>query len=210
MRNIKFENMKGKISITTLIKLSLFIFVIFNTNLALAYQEETNTEVNTNDTLQNSSKEDIIFDPGSENVVKAVTQLEPRYYVGAGLGLTTGSGISFGMDRAYEGFSGEATAFLLKSNSLSIYSFGARIKYALIDNEKRHLYLNYGLSYNYWSVNKNDNKLSSPFRTGLGLGYMQFFSNNFSYDVSILATYFTGDGSIYPVPQVGIQYHFRE
>jgi len=176
-----------------------------NEKLELVMQENATT-LNNDSTISG----EISFQPENSEVIRRHISLPPRYFIGARLGFTSGSGVSFGMDRIIDKFSAEGTLFLLKSNNFSVYSVGGSLKYALIDEEKRHLYLNYGLSYNYWSVNKNDNKLSSPFRTGLGLGYMQFFSNNFAYDLSILATYFTGDATIYPVPQVSIQYHFKD
>lgn len=176
-----------------------------NEKLELANQEDATT-LNNDSTISG----EISFQPENSEVIRRHISIPPRFFVGARLGLTTGSGVSFGVDRLYDKLSVEGNMFLLKTTNLSVYSVGGSVKYALLDDEKRHIYLNYGLSYNYWATKEKINEWDSPFRTGLGLGFMQFFSNNFAYDLSILATYFTGDASIYPVPQVSIQYHFKD
>lgn len=188
------------------VKLVLFVILIFPYQMSAFIIQEDNTILNNDSTISG----EISFQPENNEVLTKHVSKPQRIFVGTKLGLTSGSGVSFGIDRAFDEFSFEMNTFVLKTSNLSVYSIGGSVKYALLDDEKRHIYVNYGLSYNYWSSKENNNVLESPFRTGLGLGYMQFFSNNFSYDVSILATYFTGDGTIYPIPQIGIQYHFRD
>ncbi|MDT8325258.1 MAG: hypothetical protein RRA94_14190 [Bacteroidota bacterium] len=58
-----------------------------------------------------------------------------------------------------------------------------------------------------WEEGKEDPRLVSPFRAGLGLGYEWDISNTLIFTANIAFTYFS-EGTFLPLPQVGLYYMF--
>jgi hypothetical protein len=58
-----------------------------------------------------------------------------------------------------------------------------------------------------WEAGKEDPRLTSPFRAGLGLGYEWDISNTLIFTANIAFTYFS-EGTFLPLPQVGLYYLF--
>ncbi len=58
-----------------------------------------------------------------------------------------------------------------------------------------------------WEQGKEDPRLTSPFRAGIGLGYEWDISNVMIFSASIAFTYFS-EGAFLPLPQVGLYYMF--
>jgi hypothetical protein len=58
-----------------------------------------------------------------------------------------------------------------------------------------------------WEQGKEDPRLKSPFRAGLGIGYEWDISNVLIFSASVAFTYFS-EGQFLPLPQVGLYYMF--
>ncbi len=58
-----------------------------------------------------------------------------------------------------------------------------------------------------WEPGKEDPRLDSPFRAGIGLGYEWDISNVLIFSASVAFTYFS-EGMFLPLPQVGLYYMF--
>jgi hypothetical protein len=63
------------------------------------------------------------------------------------------------------------------------------------------------LTYEEWLAKKEDPRLRSPFRAGLGFGYEWDISNVLIFSASVAFTYFS-EGMFLPLPQVGLYYMF--
>jgi hypothetical protein len=63
------------------------------------------------------------------------------------------------------------------------------------------------LTFEEWQQGKEDPRLKSPFRAGLGLGYEWDISNVLIFSANIAFTYFS-EGMFLPLPQVGLYYMF--
>lgn len=58
-----------------------------------------------------------------------------------------------------------------------------------------------------WAPGKEDPRLDSPFRAGVGLGYEWDISNTLIFSASVAFTYFS-EGTFLPLPQIGVYYLF--
>ncbi|MDX9758934.1 MAG: hypothetical protein RBU27_07205 [Bacteroidota bacterium] len=58
-----------------------------------------------------------------------------------------------------------------------------------------------------WAPGKEDPRLKSPFRAGVGLGYEWDISNVLIFSASVAFTYFS-QGQFLPLPQFGLYYMF--
>ncbi|MFZ1730235.1 MAG: hypothetical protein WBQ23_07525 [Bacteroidota bacterium] len=58
-----------------------------------------------------------------------------------------------------------------------------------------------------WAPGKEDPRLKSPFRAGVGIGYEWDISNVLIFSASVAFTYFS-EGAFIPLPQVGLYYMF--
>ncbi len=58
-----------------------------------------------------------------------------------------------------------------------------------------------------WEQGKEDPRLKSPFRAGIGLGYEWDISNVLIFSASVAFTYFS-EGMFLPLPQLGLYYMF--
>jgi hypothetical protein len=58
-----------------------------------------------------------------------------------------------------------------------------------------------------WEQGKEDPRLDSPFRAGVGLAYEWDISNTLIFSASVAFTYFS-EGTFIPLPQVGLYYLF--
>lgn len=181
----------------------------FKILLTLTFVFVLNFNISNSNTLFNLQEEEIVFTPENDKTLKITENETNRFNCGLKVGIATGSGVSLGIDRIAEKWSADITVLPFKIDETSLYIFGTSVKYSLQDLGKYNLYLNAGLSYNYYSKDGSDNRRVDPFRVGVGFGYMQFFSQNFAYDLQILGTYFANSGDFYPIPQLTIQYHFK-
>lgn len=164
----------------------------------------------TKDTVMTITGGEISFQPESNKVLIVNQEQDPyRFNLGLKLGVTTGSGICFGMDRIEKDWSLDVTIMPIALKNFNLTLIGASVKYSLQDLERYNLYLNAGMSYNYFAEAGTGNKREDPVRVGIGFGFMQFISTYIAYDLQLLGTYFTTTGDFYPVPQIAIQYHFK-
>lgn len=63
------------------------------------------------------------------------------------------------------------------------------------------------LTFEEWEQGKEDPRLESPFRAGVGLGYEWDISNTLIFTANVAFTYFSS-GSFLPLPQIGLYYLF--
>jgi hypothetical protein len=197
MKNNKYTNILD-------LWIVIFIFlVILNINTNSLYAQ-------TKDTVMTIQGGEISYQADGDKVMIVNDVKEPyRFNLGLKLGVTTGSGICFGMDRIEEDWSLDVTIMPIALKNFNLTLLGASVKYSLQDLERYNLYLNAGMSYNYFAEAGTGNKREDPVRVGIGFGFMQFISTYIAYDLQLLGTYFTTTGDFYPVPQITLQYHFK-
>lgn len=192
------KNIKYSICITLVV-----IAVIFGLN-------PQNTSAQAKDTVMTIEGGEITFQPESNKVLIVNQEQDPyRFNLGVKLGVVSGSGICFGMDRIEKDWSVDVTIMPIALKNFNLTLLGMSVKYSLQDLERYNLYLNAGMSYNYFAEAGTGNKREDPFRVGIGFGFMQFISTYIAYDIQLLGTYFTNTGDFYPVPQIALQYHFK-
>jgi hypothetical protein len=86
------------------------------------------------------------------------------------------------------------------------YDFGAEIQYDLVRGPGGRFFAAGASSYFYSGTN-GINDMNGPGRVGLGVGGEAFIGVGFHATADLLFTYFT-DGTVLPLPQVGIFYYF--
>lgn len=177
------------------------VFSSFSTKHLLA-------QTQTNDSI--SVQGLIVFNPVNDEVLASNKGRNIVFLTGLKFGITTGSGIVVGADNIFDKWSLDLSILPFSAGDTKLMIVGSSIKFSMQKEDNFNLYLNTGLSYNYYTLNAGeDNRRKDPLRIGLGFGYMQYFSKNFSYDIQILGTYFANSRDFYPLPQVSINYHFK-
>jgi hypothetical protein len=126
-----------------------------------------------------------------------------------GIGLTAGpidgAGISF-RHHLPALFSYSVNAGIIKVDQNLHYAIGGDIQYDLARSTNGRYFLLLGIGY-YYSGSTSTNEMKGPFRTGLGVGAE--FAANGPLHVSLMGAFtFFSDGTILPLPQIGILYYF--
>jgi hypothetical protein len=148
--------------------------------------------------------------PGHAQVVlpnqrQALALEESVFGLGFAGGAASGIGLSFRHHLPGE-LSYQATGGIIKVDGNLHYSIGAGAQYDLIRTSLTRVFFGGGLGY-YYSGDNGDNELDAPARMGLGVGGEMEVSSGFHVIGEALFTYFT-DGTILPLPQVGVYYYF--
>lgn len=139
-----------------------------------------------------------------------------RWGVGAQAGLMSGMGVGvryhprgrFGVQLAAGGISGGdglAAAVGIEGQ----YDFDWRERSRFFGFVGMGYYTNgeEELTFEEWEQGKEDPRLESPFRAGVGLGYEWDISNTLIFTANVAFTYFSS-GSFLPLPQIGLYYLF--
>ena len=130
-----------------------------------------------------------------------------RQVFGAGVsvGPIGGAGISF-RHHLPSPFSYTLTGGIIKVDNTLSFAVGTELQYDLARSTNGRYYVLVAFSY-YYNGSAQTNNLKGPFHTGLGMGAE--FAANGPLHVSIEGafTYFS-DGTILPLPQLGIHYYF--
>jgi hypothetical protein len=127
-----------------------------------------------------------------------------------GLGFTAGpvSGIGLSFRHHLPGsFSYAVAGGIIKVDNTTDYAIGLEGQYDLVRNGTSRFYAAAGTGY-YYSGNGSHNDLAGPWRFGLGIGgELAIVSSGFHVNGELLFTYFN-DGTVLPLPQIGVHYYF--
>lgn len=141
-----------------------------------------------------------------------------RFGVGAQAGLMSGMGIGVRVHPAGR-MSVQVAGGALSGGESVMASFGAEGQYDFDWRERSRFYGFIGFGYytngeeelteaaGTWAPGKEDPRLKSPFRAGLGIGYEWDLSNVLIFSASVAFTYFS-EGQFLPLPQLGLYYMF--
>lgn len=125
--------------------------------------------------------------------------------LGVFAGPTSGLGVSFRHHLRIP-FSYQITAGIIKVDDRLLYDVGGEGQYDVSRGEGHRFYVAGGLGY-YYAGRSSGNEMNAPARIGLGAGYEAGLPGGFGATLELLFTYFS-DGTILPLPQVGIYYYF--
>ncbi|MDB5035810.1 MAG: hypothetical protein JWQ98_3051 [Chlorobi bacterium] len=135
----------------------------------------------------------------------------PSYGIGLMAGLTSGAGLS-GRATFPGGFAAQATAFVITVGNWTHFNLGGEVQYAFIRKNTWRLYGLFGMG--FYSSHTSDtafpgNRISDPFRFGIGPGYESFIGDQLVFSVALPITVFPNTGKVYPVPEAGFFFYFR-
>jgi hypothetical protein len=127
-----------------------------------------------------------------------------------GLGLfggpATGLGLSF-RHHLPSNVSYQIVGGVISTSSKLSYDLGIQIQYDLMRSMRTRFYAGGGIAYFYSGKSGGGNTLDGPGRLGIGIGGEFITDSEFSATLELMFTYFT-DGTILPLPQVGVHYYF--
>ncbi|MGD0338416.1 MAG: hypothetical protein ABSB78_06480 [Bacteroidota bacterium] len=125
--------------------------------------------------------------------------------VGVTAGPIEGAGISF-RHHLPAPFSYTLNMGIIKVDENLHYAIGGDIQYDLARSTNGRYFVLLGIGY-YYSGSTSKNDLKGPLRVGLGMGAE--FAVNGPLHVSLLGAFtFFSDGTILPLPHIGIHYYF--
>lgn len=126
-----------------------------------------------------------------------------------GLGLAggpmSGVGLSF-RHHLPTALSYQIVGGIIKVNDRLSYSIGAEVQYDLVRSVISRFYVGGGAGY-FYSGSSSHNEMDGPARIGLGIGGEYVAGPNLDVAVELMFTYFS-DGTVLPLPQIGIHYYF--
>lgn len=141
-----------------------------------------------------------------------------RFGVGAQAGLMSGMGLGVRVHPAGR-MSVQVAGGALSGGESVMASVGAEGQYDFDWRERSRFYGFIGFGYytngedeltladGTWEPGKDDPRLKSPFRAGIGIGYEWDLSNVLIFSASVAFTYFS-EGQFLPLPQLGLYYMF--
>jgi hypothetical protein len=125
--------------------------------------------------------------------------------IGLAAGPASGMGLSF-RHHLPSSLSYQITGGVIKVDEKLYYDIGGELQYDFILGTSSRVFAVAGFGY-YHAGKSDENELEGPARAGLGIGGEFRFLESFHAIVEGVFTYFT-DGTILPLPQVGIYYYF--
>ena len=135
-------------------------------------------------------------------------EVSPRENVfGLGLfgGATSGIGLSF-RHHLPARFSYQVTGGIIKVSDKISSAVGLELQFDISRKQSNRYFIALGGGY-YYSGTSEKNEMKAPGRFGVGVGGEVQLSAEFHVSGDLLFTYFT-DGTVLPLPQVGIFYYF--
>jgi hypothetical protein len=135
-------------------------------------------------------------------------EVSPRENVfGLGLfgGATSGIGLSF-RHHLPARFSYQVTGGIIKVSSKISSAIGLELQFDISRKQSNRYFIAAGGGY-YYSGTSEKNDMKAPGRFGVGVGGEVQLSAEFHVSGDLLFTYFT-DGTVLPLPQIGIFYYF--
>ena len=125
--------------------------------------------------------------------------------IGVSGGPVSGVGLSF-RHHLPAPLSYQITGGVIKVDEKLYYSIGAEFQYDFILEKSSRVFAVVGLGY-YHAGSAENNEMEGPGRAGIGVGGEFRLFESFHGIAEGVFTYFT-DGTILPLPQVGIYYYF--
>jgi hypothetical protein len=125
-----------------------------------------------------------------------------------GLGFSAGTASGFGLSFRHHlpgDFSYQVVAGVIKADRRTSYDIGSELQFDLVHGELSRFFACGAFGYFY--SGENSNELDASFRSGLGIGIEKGTSQALNLSAELLFTFFS-DGTILPLPQVGIHYYF--
>jgi hypothetical protein len=127
-----------------------------------------------------------------------------------GLGLFGGPAAGLGLSFRHHlpsNVSYQIVGGVISTSAKLSYDVGVQIQYDLMRSTKTRFYTGGGFAYFYSGTSGGGNTMDGPGRVGVGIGGEFMTESEFSASLELMFTYFT-DGTILPLPQVGIHYYF--
>jgi hypothetical protein len=125
--------------------------------------------------------------------------------LGFAAGPATGLGLSF-RHHLPTAFSYQITGGIIKATDRLYYSIGLEAQYDLSRTRTFRFFAAGGTSY-FFAGTGGHNDMEGPARAGIGAGGETEIGSGIHFTAELLFTYFT-DGTVLPLPQVGIFYYF--
>jgi hypothetical protein len=126
-----------------------------------------------------------------------------------GLGLAGGAASGVGLSFRHHlpaAFSYQFTGGIIKVDDRLSYAVGAEIQFDLVRGAVWRFFVAGGAGY-YHSGTSGHNQMEGPARAGVGIGGESPLGGGFHGTAELMFTYFS-DGTVLPLPQVGIHYYF--
>ena len=142
----------------------------------------------------------VVSERGSETSMR--TDVFGLGFVG---GPATGLGLSF-RHHLPSPFSYQIVGGIIKATDRLYYSVGTEFEYDLSRTSVIRFYAAAGLSYFYSGISSH-NDMTAPTRMGIGIGAETTAGRGFHVNGDLLFTYFS-DGTVLPLPQIGLHYYF--
>ncbi|MGA9118206.1 MAG: hypothetical protein WB699_02470 [Bacteroidota bacterium] len=120
-------------------------------------------------------------------------------------GPASGLGLSF-RHHLPSAASYELVGGIIKATDRLFYSVGAEFQYDLSRSSVIRFYAAAGVAYFYSGVSGH-NDMDAPTRVGAGIGLESTAGSGFHVNGDLLFTYFS-DGTVLPLPQIGVHYYF--
>jgi hypothetical protein len=130
---------------------------------------------------------------------------ENVFGLGVAAGMVSGIGLSF-RHHLPSVFSYQITGGIVKPGDRLHYTIGAEVQFDLVRSYVSRFFVAGGAGY-YYSGTTGHNELEGPGRVGLGLGGEIATLSGIHVCGELMFSYFT-DGSVLPLPQIGIHYYF--
>ncbi len=130
---------------------------------------------------------------------------ENVFGLGLAAGMVSGIGLNF-RHHLPSVFSYQLTGGIVKPGNRLHYAIGAEIQFDLVRSFASRFFVAGGAGY-FYSGSASHNELEGPGRVGIGLGGEVATGSGFHATVELMFSYFT-DGSVLPLPQIGIHYYF--
>jgi hypothetical protein len=130
---------------------------------------------------------------------------ENVFGVGMAIGAATGAGLSF-RHHIPGAWSYEITGGIIKVDDETSYAIGGELQYDLIRANLTRFFVAGGFGY-YYAGHGRGNRLEGPGRFGFGIGGEVAVAAGFHVSGEMLFTFFS-DGTVLPLPQVGMHYYF--
>jgi hypothetical protein len=127
--------------------------------------------------------------------------------IGAQASLSTGMGLSFKHHLAGVPLAYQITGGGFKTDDVTMASYGIETQYDFSVSNVDRVYAAAGYGYYLWR--EDGRELEGPHRIAFGVGYERGYVGAVNISGSFLFTSFQPSGKLYPLPSIGIHYHFK-
>jgi hypothetical protein len=147
----------------------------------------------------------------TDSLAPTITRFNQNVFgVGIAASLCSGMGLSFKHHLANIPIAYQVSAGAVKAGGIVLWDLGGEFQYDLSVASNR-LYAVFGIGEYYYGKDSNQvgNRLVSPTRLGIGIGYEMSQSNAIGLSLNLMITLFEPDGVILPLPSIGLHYYFK-